>query len=311
MRKLGLSFLAMVLVVSTAHLAFAKGKKVKEAKGPAPVAKAAEINELRGEFKWGMAPQAILEKVHAKIDASFKDQVEKYRTDPAKSDAVRRQIKTEKDRVSKSLVKFDGTKGGWDVSIIDEEFVQNNGESMLYFKEPKQTRYFFFSGDSLYKMFVAFDKDVVAGKSFEEFGEMMQQKYGKAQVVYRDVVLHGMKNKVLDGFHWRSAEGDGLRLVDRSKFYDVYCLVIYDQSVAERQAEVKKSRATQAPKGSFVDSVIDTKPSDRDENDNVIDRITGKEVLKPGDNRGGNKNIKVESPAGGGKGEMKAEDPAF
>jgi hypothetical protein len=311
MRKFGLSFLALVLVATTAPLALAKGKKAEKAKGPAPVAKAAEINEFRGEFKWGMAPQAVIEKLHAKIDDVFKDQVEKYRTDPAKSDAVRRQIKTEKDKVTKSLAKFDGGRGGWDVSIIDEEFVQNNGESLIVYKEAKSTRYFFFSSDNLYKMFVAFDKDVVAGKSFQEFGDMMQQKYGKAQVVYRDVVLHGIKNKVLDAFLWRSAEGDGLRLVDRSKFYDVYCLVIYDQSVAERQGEVKKNRAGATPKGSFVDSVIDSKPSDRDENDNVVDRITGKEVLKPGDNRGGNQNIKVPSPTSGSKGELKAEDRQF
>jgi hypothetical protein len=142
----------------------------------------------------------------------------------------------------------------------------------------------------------------------------MQQKYGKAQAIYRDVTVRGSKNKVLDYFQWRSAEGDGLRLVDRSKFYDVYCLVIYDQSVQERQAEVRKANAEKAPKHSFVDSVIDDKPSDRDENDNVIDRITGKQVLKPGERRGGG-NIKVPSPtsggSGSGSGEMKAEDRAF
>jgi hypothetical protein len=315
MRRFGLSFLAMVFAVSTASVASAKGKKAAEKpKGPAPVAKAAEINEFKGEFKWGMSPQMVIEKLDARIDASFKDQVEKYRTDPSKSDSVRRQIKTEKDKVKKSLVKFDGAKGGWDVSIIDDEFVQNNAESMLCYKEPKSTRYFFFSGDSLYKMFVAFDKDVVAGKSFQEFGDLMQQKYGKAQVIHRDVILHGVKNKVLDSFQWRSAEGDGLRLVDRSKFYDVYCLVIYDHGVADRQAEVKRNQASAAPKGSIVDNVIDMKQTDRDENDNVVDRITGKEVFKPGENRGGNKNIKVPSPtsgSGSGSGELKAEDRGF
>lgn len=309
MRRSALCFLAMVLVASTAQVAFAKGKKAPAPKGPAPVAKAAEINEFKGEFKWGMTPPQVIEKLNAKIDASFKEQIEKYRMDPGKSDSVRRQLKSEKDRVAKSLVKFDGQRGGWDVSIIDNEFVQNNGESMLYFKEPKSTRYFFFSGDSLYKMFVAFDKDVIAGKSFAEFGDMMQQKYGKAQPVYREFGLAGAKSKTLDYLQWRSAEGDGLKLVDRSKFYDVYCLVIYDHAVAERQAEVKKSNAEKQPKGSFVDSVIE-KSSDRDENDNVVDRITGKEVLKPGDNRGGNKNIKVPSPSAG-SGEMKAEDRAF
>jgi len=178
---------------------------------------------------------------------------------------------------------------------------------MLVYQEAKQKRYFFFSGESLFKMFIAFDKEVVQGKSFPDFGEMMQQKFGRAQPVYRTVVTRGVKEQVLDTFQWRSSEGDGLRLVDRSKFYDVYCLVIYDRSVADRQAEVKKTNAAKVPVGSFVDSVISDKNSDRDENDNVIDRITGKEVLKPGERRGGQQNIKVPSPTG----EMKAEDKPY
>jgi hypothetical protein len=259
-----------------------------------------------------MTPQQVIEKLYAKIDASYKEKLEKVRTDPRETDKLRGQIKSEKDKVKRSLVKFEGQKGGWDVSIIDEEFVQNNGESMLFYKEAKSTRYFFFSGESLYKMFVAFDKDVVAGKSFQEFGDLMQQKYGKAQVVHREMNVKGVKNKILDSFQWRSSEGDGLKLVDRSKFYDVYCLVIYDHGVADRQAEVKKANAEKLPKGSFVDSVIDTKQSDRDENDNVVDRITGKDVLKPGERRGGDQNIKVPSPTSGkGSGEMKAEDRAY
>jgi hypothetical protein len=308
MKRFGLSFLAMLLALTSVHVVSAKGAKAPKVKGPAPIAKAAEIKELKGEYTWGMTPQAVMEKLNAKIDAAYKEKVEKARNDPARSDQVRSLIKADKDRVAKSLVKFDGKKGGWDVSIVDEEFLQNNGESMLYYKEPKSTRYFFFSGESLYKMFVAFDKDVVAGKSFMVFADLMQEKYGKAQAVYREVAIHGMKDKVLDTYQWRSAEGDGLRLVDRSKFYDVYCLVIYDQTVADRQAEVRKNNAANTPTGSFVDSII-TKGSDRDENDNVVDRITGKEVLKPGERRGGNQNIKVPSPAAGG--EMKSEERAY
>ena len=183
----------------------------------------------------------------------------------------------------------------------------NNGESMLVYQEAKQKRYFFFNGEALFKMFIAFDKEIVQGKSFVEFGEMMQNKFGKAQPVYRTIVIHGAKDQVLDTYLWRSSEGDGLRLVDRSKFYDVYCLVVYDRSVADRQTEVKKANAAKVPAGSFVDSVISDKPSDRDENDNVVDRITGKEVLKPGERRGNQQNIKVPSPTG----EMKAEDKPY
>lgn len=310
MRRFGLTLLAVLLIPATAQFAAAAkgGKKGPEkVKGPAPIAKAAEIKELKGEFTWGMTPQQVKEKLFAKIDENYKERMEKFRLDPANSDKIRAMVKADKDRINKSFVKFEGKTPGWEVSIIDEEFVPNNNESMLVYQENKQKRYFFFQGESLFKMFIAFDREVVQGKKFVEFGEMMQSKFGRAQPVNRTVVLHGAKTEVLDTYLWRSSEGDGLRLVDRSKFYDVYCLVVYDRSVADRQAEVKKNNANAVPKGSFVDSVITDKNSELDENDNVIDRITGKEVLKPGDRRGGQQNIKVPSPTG----EMKAEDKAF
>ena len=307
MRRLALSFLAGLLVFTSAQMAAeAKGGKRVKGEKTAPIASAKAISEFKGEFKWGMAPAAVIEKLNAKVDAGYKDRIEKARTDPAKSDQIRREVKTEKYRVAKNQMKFEGPKGAWDVSIIDEEFVRNNGESMLIYKEAKSTRYFFFSGDALYKMFVAFDKDVVAGKSFVEFGGLMQQSYGKAQPVYREMHTQGGgKEKVIDSYLWRSTEGDGLRLVDRSRFYDVYCLIIYDNAVAQRQAEVRKAFEASQPKGSFVDGIISDKTDERDENDNVVDRITGKDVLKPGERRGGQQNIKVPSPTGEMKGEEK------
>jgi hypothetical protein len=316
MRRLGLSFLAVLMALTSAQMAVAaKGGKAaktkkEKAKGPAPLAKESEIKELKGIYTWGMSPQGVKDKLFAKIDESYKDRLEKARLDPATNDKIRQNIKADKDRISKSFVKFEGRTPGWEVSIIDEEFVPNNGESMLVYNEPKSTRYFFFSNDSLFKMFIAFDKEVVQGKTFMAFGDLMQQKYGKAQPVYRAVVTHGMKEQVLDTYQWRSGEGDGLRLVDRSKFYDVYCLVIYDRQVSDRQAEVRKVNADKIPKGSFVDSVISDKANDRDENDNVVDRITGKEVLKPGEHRGNQGNIKVEAPSKSG-GETNTEDRGF
>ena len=43
-----------------------------------------------------------------------------------------------------SLVKFDGQKSGWDVSIVDKEFNQSNGESMIVMWEKDQRRFLFF-----------------------------------------------------------------------------------------------------------------------------------------------------------------------
>ena len=87
------------------------------------------------------------------------------------------------EKVGGKLVKFDDQKTGYDVSIVDQEFLRNAGESMLVAKEETATRYFFFRNDGLYKMFLAFDKDILQGKSFRDFGKLMQKRFGKAREV--------------------------------------------------------------------------------------------------------------------------------
>jgi len=305
MKKLGVSLVAAFLVLAAAQQgvqakAKAKADKVKPEKatrGPAPVASADAISEIRGDYKWGMTTQQVIDKINGRIEASYKDRIDKSAADPARNDKLRKAVRDETAAIKKNVVKFDGQKGPWDVSIIDQEIVQGTGESMLVMKETTSTRYFFFANDSLYKMFIAFDKEMLQGKKFKDFGAAMQGKFGKAQEVYvtRNDSL-GVKEKRLDHLLWRSTTGDGLRLVDRSEFYDVYCLVLYDNSVEQRMMAARKAADAAAPKGSMLDTVIGGKDSDRDENDNVIDRITGKEVFKPGDRRAAQQNIVVPSP---------------
>jgi hypothetical protein len=300
MKKLGVSLVAALFVLVAAQQAIAaKAAKPKADKphGPAPVAKADAISEIRGDYKWGMTPQQVMDKINARIEDGYKDRIAKTAADPAKNDKLRKQMHDETAVIKKNVVKFDGQKGPWDVSIIDQEIVQGQGESMLYMKEPKSTRYFFFDHDSLYKMFIAFDKEMLLGKNFKDFGAAMQGKFGKAQenyVIRNDSV--GVKEKRLDHLLWRSSTGDGLKLVDRSEFYDVYCLVLYDNSVEQRMVAARKAADANKPKGNMLDGVVGGKESDRDENDNVMDRITGKEVLKPGERRAAQQNITVPSP---------------
>ncbi len=141
--------------------------------------------------------------------------------------------------VKKSFTKFEGQKTGWDVSIVGPEFQQGTAEAVLVTKEDPWTRYFFFFEDGLYKMFLAFNKDALQGKSFADFGKSMEARYGNARAVYRDEKTKGGINHMLDHFAW-NAGPDRLKLVDRSEFYGVYCLVLYDQSTHERVVDKRK-----------------------------------------------------------------------
>lgn len=262
-------------------------KKVAAARrgGPAaPMAAADEINKLKGDFKWGMSPEEVMEKAVARIQSTYEERLQKTAKDPSQQDRVRKEMRSEIDRFKKTaLVKFDGLKSGYDVSIIDQEFTQNTNEAMLVTKEEGASRYFFFAYDKLYKMFIAFDKEMLKGKSFQEFGQLMQQRFGKGRDVYVEEKTKKGVSRKLDHYVWGSKFGDTLRLVDRSAFYEVFCLVIADGATAEQQAEARKALPTQERGDALVEAVTSGQGSDRDSNDNIVDRITGRTVYKPGE----------------------------
>lgn len=297
--------IACALFASRAGAAEEKAKASKGAGKPAPTASSKELDKIKGEYKWGMTSEEVVGKVQDFVRSTFDERLKKTIHDPTKQDRVRKEMAAEVEKVKGKVIKFDGQKTGYDVSIVDQEFLHNTGESMLVIKEENATRYFFFADDRLYKMFLAFDKEMLQGKAFREFGQLMQARFGKAREVnVEERTKTGVKVK-LDHFVWGSKSGDMLRLVDRSEFYDVFCLVIYDGKVAERQEQVRKSRATGPKRDNLVEAVTTQPANDRDPHDNVLDQITGKEVLKPGERKAAD--IVVPSPAEQG---VKAPTPS-
>jgi hypothetical protein len=283
MTRTAIVFLTALLVAPGGALAV-PSKATKAAKpGKAAAASSAEIEKLKGEFKWGMTSDEVVQKVQEKVRAGYQERLDKSANDPTRNDRLRKEMIADVDKVKGKLVKFDEQKTGYDVSIVDQEFLRNAGESMLVAKEDTATRYFFFRNDRLFKMFLAFDKDILQGKSFRDFGKLMQKRFGKAREVnVQEKNKAGVRVK-LDHFLWAAKDGDTLRLVDRSEFYDVYCLVIADAAVSRQQEELRQARATGPKPDSLIEAVTAPGTNERDPNDNIIDRITGKETPKPGE----------------------------
>jgi hypothetical protein len=323
MRTFGAFLLASTLgaaVVLSGGPAHAKLKRKAGGGEAPPTASAAEVNKLKavrlgdpkaGTFKWGGKPEDILAQVKKSIDAKYEPRIAQTSQDPGKQQRIRDEKDREFQSVKKSYAKFEGAKSGWDVSIIGSEFEQNTGEAVIVTKEDIWTRYFFFFEDGLYKMFLAFNKEALEGKSFDDFGKGMEAKYGRAKEVYRDDKVKGGVRHVLDHYEW-AAGGDRLKLVDRSEFYGVYCLVLNDNAVATRLAERRKIVNPAGPRSdSLVDAVTKKDDNGRDANDNIIDRLTGKETRKPGDEER-HADIVVPSPTHGGPSaaEVNAKSPA-
>ena len=268
---LSLSLGAAVAVASAAS--HAKGAAKKGGGGSAPSASSAEVNKLKavrlgdpkaGTFKWGMKPEEVMAQVRTSVEAKYEPRIDKARQDPGLQQRIRDEMARELKAVKTSYTKFEGQKTGWDVSIVGPEFQQNTSEAVLVTKEDIWTRYFFFFEDGLYKMFLGFNKDAIGGKNFAEFGKGMESKYGNAREVYRDDKTRGGVTHKLDHYEWSAGGGDRLKLIDRSEFYGVYCLVLYDGSVQDRVVERRKVvNPGVVSKDELVESVTGTKAKDK------------------------------------------------
>jgi hypothetical protein len=275
--------------------------------GAAPAASSAEVNKLKavrlgdpkaGTFKWGMKPEEVMAQARTSVEAKYEARVDKARQDPGLQQRIRDEMQRELTAVKKSYTKFEGQKSGWDVSIIGPEFQQNTAEAVLVTKEDVWTRYFFFFEDGLYKMFLAFNKDAIGGKTFQEFGKSMEAKYGHAKEVYRDDKTRGGVVHKLDHYEWSAGGGDRLRLIDRSEFYGVYCLVLYDGSVQDRVVDRRKAvNPGEVKRDELVDSVTGNHAKEKggDIDDDIIDRVVGHETKKPGADAGKGKDIVVDA----------------
>ncbi|MEO8211911.1 MAG: hypothetical protein ABI560_01910 [Myxococcales bacterium] len=282
------------LILSTASEAKTgkSANKNSKAAGKGAAPSAAELAKLKavklgdpkaGLFSWGMSSSEVLDKAGGAITARFKEPIDKAQVDPGKQQRLTSARDKEIAEVKRSYTKFEGQKTGWDVSIIGPEFAQNDGEAVIQLKEENWTRYFFFFEDRLVKMFLAFNKEMIGDKSFRDFGKEMAAKYGTPREVYRDEKQRGSVKRVLDHFEWAPSGGDALKLVDRSEFYGVYCLVISEAASTERIAEKRKmTNPDSAQKDSLVEAVVNSKENGADSNDDIIDRVTGHEVKKPG-----------------------------
>ncbi len=305
MRTLGAVFLALGLAAgATVTAGTAWAAKPAKSGGAAPAASAEEVNKLKavrlgdpkaGIFKWGDSPDQVIAQVRTAIEKKYQPRISEASADPGMQQRIRVEMNKEMDAIAKSLTKFEGQKSGWDVSIIGPEFQQNTGEAVVVAKEDIWTRYFFFFENGLYKMFLAFNKDAIEGKAFADFGKEMQGKYGKSREVFRDEKMKNGVRRLLDHYEW-SAGPDRLKLVDRSEFYGVYCLVLNDAKVNDRViAKRKIVNPQRSNRDALVEAATQKEVNDRDANDNIIDRITGKDVKKPGEERHGD--IVVPSPS--------------
>jgi hypothetical protein len=281
MRRINWLLLTTALAFSTP--AFAKGEPKKApvakktvVKKKAPPKKSVVVSaahkkklaELYGGFKFGMSKDEVLGVLNKQITENYDEKI-KATTDITAQDKLRAEKKRELARAAATYTTFDGKKSGWDVSIVEEEFAHNTGESMLERWENKdgknQRRFFFFHDAKLYKMFVSLDVSILPAekKNFDTFSSVMRGQYGPADI----------EGGTLS---WKTAEFE-VRAVDKLKTYDALGLVIEQPSVKKALVAMREEKAPPKKEGSAViKAVVDKDGTDKPDvksNGNAVEEV--------------------------------------
>jgi hypothetical protein len=231
-----------------------------------PVNKKAVADLLAG-FKFGLTRKQVMARIRKEITVRYDAKI--FATsDVYQQDKLRREREQEIERIEKSYVEFTGKVGGWDVSVIDDQFKQGTGESMLVYWEAvgdrKQRRFFFFHEDRLYKMVITLDASHIdkSRRTFDVFRTALEREYGAAK--------HSSQ-----GSMWNGDNGIVLFALDKLTHYDTVCLAVTDMSMTRKLLAVRAEREEKVEHQSPIIRAMmgDGQELDLKENEDTINRV--------------------------------------
>ena len=235
--------------------------------------KAPPVSAALKDLKWGISHYEVMKYLEKIIRKKYRSKISKS-YDGLKADRLRREMKEKIAELKSSHVEFNGQRTGYAVTFIKDDFIQNNGETLLKFDEGARQRYFFFRYDELWKIVVSYP--VFPGASFEGFIKKVKKKYGRSK-----------KND------WETPRGGGRQLVrslweddktqlileNKSAFYDCYVMKLVSRVEGIEIGKIHESRKKKisvdldAPQkiGNGSINIF----GEEEEVDTVVDQITG------------------------------------
>jgi len=227
------------------------------------------LEQSMGEIQWGWSPKQVYRHLKKNIEASYQEPMSTT-TDAIEEDRLRHKMAQEADQIRDSYFEFDGTPSAYDSGYLKGEFTHKNGESLIRIRTENTQDYFFFIQERLWKRYRAFDASVFQGATFAQFGNALQQRYGKAKKKSRPPAAGG---ESVQWYEWREPRVLA-RAVDNNEFYGFYCLILENPKTVARLSRLRKNKPEQGEASdTLVDMVADE--SNNDQHADIADRITG------------------------------------
>lgn len=285
----------MTLSTTVAAPAHAAPKK-KKPKAAQEAPQSGAIAGAMGELRWGMTRDEVFEHFASATREKYKPLLAKA-PGALEEDKLRARQRDELGKFKASVVDFNGKKTGWDVSFLKGEFTHYNRESLFVVSDETSENYYFFIQNKLWKWYKAFKAETFEGKSFDEFGQAIQARFGKAQVREGEAAQGGGKQKWLE---WQDA-ASRLRAVDNKQFYGFYSLVFEDKATLRNLPNLRTSKVAEKDKtNGLIEQVTSAEAAaEGDNNPDVVDRITGKTRSRPSpgnSSNSGNSGNKPDAP---------------
>ena len=204
----------------------------------ARVVRASEWN-LRGldpfmaDLPLGRNRAALLAWVQDRIDREYLPVIAKA-ADYAEKERIRARKEKEVADFAASELAFAGTATQWESSIITGEFGVDSGESVIIWREPDETHFFFLAGGTFWK----YARQLPLGEAWDVRVERLSQFLGTAE---GDA---GSAERV-----WRGRDAE-MRIIDRRIMYGGDLLVLQHPGVLKtlepKRAEAAAKRGPKA-----------------------------------------------------------------
>lgn len=217
------------------------------------------------------------------IDYYQREYLEDYRADIAgmrdtvRIDQIRRSHNDRLERVRESQQSFEGTRTGYEASVLSGEIVAGNDEGLLTVRTENANLYYVFASDQLFKIVVAYNSSYLGGLSFEAFLDQVERRYGPSEHTEMGETTTGLR--YLARAKWE--EGDTrLRIENHSNLFGTFIMVFTNAGLEDRVVRLRGDSGTSSGAVEVSDLVrsLGAQQTDDGRYSDIVDQIIGHET---------------------------------
>jgi hypothetical protein len=250
-----------------------RGEAAEPAPPPAPTGPNANIVALMNGLTWGMSRDQVITVVKEEIKQKYWPQIQEVQDDGVAEQNLRNRMERDQQKFVDSCVKFDGQQTPWSVSMIDQEFTQNNQEEMCKFDRGDSVDYYFFIRGKLWKIFRALNAGDIAAAppTFDDMRAQMESQFGPGESITSINEYTLITTTV--GVKWLDSETElQMRWLD---LYGVFAIVLTERATLGNLTNLRRTTTTTGtPAGAGLTEAV-TEGVTTDQNADIVQRIRG------------------------------------